>query len=102
MSTTDSAHQAPDVFKQEASSYNYNASADGMGSNGRPLPQMSPAARKVYEAMRSGPQSNEGVHVHQLVTQLGMPYSEVMKAGGELSETSRIYTTVDDETWAIL
>ncbi|KAI9787174.1 MAG: replication factor A protein 2 [Geoglossum umbratile] len=99
---TDGAHQAPGAFKQESSSLNYNAGNNQTASNGRALPQMSPAARRVYEALRSGPQNNEGVHVHQLVTQLGMPYPEVMKAGDELLGHGSIFTTVDDETWAIL
>lgn len=99
---TDGAYQTPGAFNQEPSGYGYNAGADGTASNGRNLPQMSPAARRVYEALRSGPQNNEGVHVHQLVTQLGMPYPEVSKAGDELLGHGSIYTTIDDETWAIL
>jgi replication factor A2 len=99
---TDGAYQAAGAFKQEPSGYDYKAGADGMASNGRSLPQMSPAARRVHEALRSGPQNNEGVHVHQLVTQLGMPYPEVLKAGDELLGHGSIYTTIDDETWAIL
>ncbi|KAH0563049.1 hypothetical protein GP486_002382 [Trichoglossum hirsutum] len=91
-----------DAFKQESSSYGDNAGADAMASNGRSLPQMSPAARKVYEALRSGPQNGEGMHVHQLVNQLGMPYPEVLKAGDELLGNGSIFTTIDDETWAIL
>jgi replication factor A2 len=98
----DGTHQAPGAFKQESSSFNYNAGGNQMASNSKTLPQMSPAARRVYEALRSGPQSNEGVHVHQLVTQLGMPYPEVLKAGDELQGHGSIFTTVDDETWAIL
>jgi replication factor A2 len=100
--TADGVHQAPVAFKQEPSSYNYNAGTSGVTSNGRALPQVSPAAMRVYEALRSGPQNNEGVHVHQLVTQLGMPHPEVLKAGDELLGNGSIFTTIDDETWAIL
>ncbi|KAH0545579.1 hypothetical protein FGG08_000410 [Glutinoglossum americanum] len=96
--TADGVHQAPGAFKQESSSYNYNAGAGGMASNGKGLPQMSPVARRVYEALKSGPQNHEGVHVHQLVTQLGLPYPEVLKAGDELLGHGSIFTTVDDET----
>jgi len=33
---------------------------------------------------------------------LGMQVSEVLKAGDELVGHGKIYTTIDDNTWAIL
>lgn len=64
--------------------------------------KMSPMAKKVYDALKNSLQSNEGMHVHQIASQLGVNPIEVFKAGDELLGEGVIYTTVDDETWAVL
>jgi len=63
---------------------------------------MSGAASKVYNCLRTSPQSNEGLHVQQIATTIGMQINDVEKAGDELLGNGVIYTTVDDHTWAIL
>jgi len=73
-----------------------------MNSGVRPLPQMSAAARKVFSLLQSAPQNNEGLHVQNIAAQLGLPANDVFKAGDELLGLGIIYTTVDDETWAVL
>jgi replication factor A2 len=77
-----------------------NGAATGAG---RPLPaKISSFGRKVYEYLLSAPQNNEGLHVQQISQQTGLQISDVFKAGDELLQDGFIYTTVDDETWAIL
>ncbi|CAD6504761.1 BgTH12-00264 [Blumeria graminis f. sp. triticale] len=61
----------------------------------------STSARKVYNFLLSNIE-NEGVHVTIIAQKLGMQSSDVYKAGDELLGSGAIYTTVDDETWAIL
>ncbi len=67
-----------------------------------PLSALSMPARRVYQALRSSPQNNEGLHLQNIAAQLGMQVSEVLKAGDELVGHGKIYTTIDDNTWAIL
>ncbi|KAH8679021.1 hypothetical protein BGZ60DRAFT_255612 [Tricladium varicosporioides] len=81
----------------------------GAGANGgaqyqgkRLSSKSSAAARKVYEHLQSMPQNNEGLHVHMIAGKLQMPINDVFKAGDELLGEGLIYTTVDDETWAVL
>lgn len=63
---------------------------------------MSAAARKVYQCLKTSPQTNEGLHQHDIGARLNMEVSDVAKAGDELLSMGVIYTTVDDATWAIL
>ncbi|KAL2362148.1 hypothetical protein RJZ56_004938 [Blastomyces dermatitidis] len=69
---------------------------------GRTLPPMSPLARKVYETLSNTPQGNEGLHVQNLASMMGLPVGEVFKGSEELLSHGLIYPTVDDNTWAIL
>ena len=74
-----------------------------IGGAGKKLPaRMSAAARKVFALLQSAPQNNEGLHVQMIATQTGIAVNEVFKAGDELLGDGLIYTTVDDETWAVL
>ena len=63
---------------------------------------MGNAAKRVYEALITSPQSNEGLHIQNVALLLGIPIAEVMKAGDELLSSGLIYTTVDDNTWAVM
>ncbi|KAI9827148.1 MAG: replication factor A protein 2 [Thelocarpon impressellum] len=72
------------------------------GAGGRALPPMSPNSKKILTALRGARQNNEGLHVQHLAAQLGMQVQDAMKAGDELLSLGLIFTTVDDETWAIL
>ena len=71
-------------------------------SEDRVLPPMSPNAKRIFTTLKASPQNNEGLHVQNLAAQLGMDVSEVMKAGDELLSQGLIFTTVDDDTWAVL
>jgi replication factor A2 len=72
------------------------------GVGGKPLPHMSATAKRVFTLLQSAPQNNEGLHVQNIAAQLGLPANDVFKAGDELLGLGIIYTTVDDETWAVL
>ncbi|KAL8705075.1 MAG: hypothetical protein Q9201_001801 [Fulgogasparrea decipioides] len=69
---------------------------------GRQMPSVSANARRVYQCLKESPQNNEGLHVQNIAASLRMPVTEVMKAGDELLTQSMIFTTVDDNTWALL
>jgi len=74
-----------------------------VGGAGKKLPPtISATAKKVYNLLQSAPQNNEGLHVHQISQQLSIASNDVFKAGDELLADGLIYTTVDDETWAVL
>lgn len=76
---------------------------NGAGNtNGRALPPMTPLARRVYNLLKETPQSNEGLHVQDLASQLSAGVNDIYKASEELLSTGMIFTTVDDNTWAIL
>ncbi|RDL30677.1 putative replication protein A 32 kDa subunit [Venustampulla echinocandica] len=82
----------------------YDGAANGaMGASAKKLPaKMSAGAKTVFGLLQSAPQSNEGLHVHSIAAQLSMTSNDVFKAGDELLGEGLIYTTVDDETWAVL
>ena len=78
----------------------------GVGSNeamnGRPIPNVTLGARRVYQTLANSLQNNEGLHVQNIAASLQMTVQDVMKAGDELLSHCMIYTTVDDNTWALL
>jgi replication factor A2 len=72
------------------------------GGGGSDISGVSASARKVYACLKQTPQTNEGLHAQDIAGRVNMELSEVMKAGDELLGLGRVYTTVDDATWAIL
>ena len=72
------------------------------GGSSAATDRMSVPARSVYNFLRTQPQMNEGLHAQKIATDLKMPYNDVMKAADELQGFGLIFTTVDDETWAVL
>jgi replication factor A2 len=66
------------------------------------LSAQSHVAKRVFECLRKSEQTNEGLHQHDISAKLGIDPSEVARAGDELLSGGLIYTTVDDQTWAIL
>ncbi|KAI1610968.1 replication factor A2 [Exophiala viscosa] len=69
---------------------------------GGALPNVSPLARRVYATLKNTPQSNEGLHVQMIASQMGLQVQDVYKASEELLGVGVIFTTVDDNTWAVL
>ncbi|KAK4900084.1 Replication factor A protein 2 [Elasticomyces elasticus] len=73
------------------------------GGGGKQLPaNTSMAARKVFQAIKTTEQGNEGLHIQHIATAAGLDINEVVKGGGELMDMGLIFTTVDESTWALL
>jgi replication factor A2 len=66
------------------------------------LQGFSVVAKQVYKYLREAEQSNEGLHQQAIAAKLGISSAEVTRAGDDLLGGGLIYTTVDDQTWAIL
>ncbi|KXS97286.1 hypothetical protein AC578_4573 [Pseudocercospora eumusae] len=79
-----------------------NGMSNAGGGDAGGLAGLSPTARKVYIALRNSTHLNEGLHAQVIAQQVGLEISEVMKAGDELMGLGKVYTTVDDLTWALL
>ncbi|CAK4034895.1 related to single-stranded DNA binding 30K chain [Lecanosticta acicola] len=103
-------HFAKGPLEQQAQA---NGGANGMTNGGHqqangyaqqdPGPgSVSAAARKIFAVLKQTPQTNEGLHAQDIAMRVGLEMSEVMKAGDELLSGGKIYTTVDDATWALL
>ncbi|KAI2624193.1 replication protein A, subunit RPA32 [Hypoxylon sp. NC1633] len=65
------------------------------------LKTASPKARQVFQYLNKVP-SNEGTNLHVIASETGISVQEVMKATEELLGYGKIYTTLDDETFAVL
>ncbi|RMJ13095.1 hypothetical protein BHE90_011583 [Fusarium euwallaceae] len=77
---------------------------DQTGSNAAPskLSGCSGLAKKMFNFMNDAPGGNEGVHINIITSSTGLSVRDVLTAADELLGQGLIYTTVDDETWAIL
>lgn len=62
----------------------------------------SPAAGLVYTTLMDFPCVQDGMHVEEIVSRVGLKLEEVLKAGDDLMSMGLIYTTVDDSTWAVM
>jgi replication factor A2 len=79
------------------------AQQQGGGSyGGSDLSGYSNVAKRIIQYLREAPQSNEGLHQHEIAAKLGIESADVARAGDDLLAGGMIYTTVDDSTWAIL
>jgi replication factor A2 len=98
--------RGPPGNKQQAGGAGAGAGAAGgdatTSRGGKVLPSMSPLARKMYETLANTPQSNEGLHVQHLATEIGVPVNDILRAAEELKDLGQIYPTVDENTWAVL
>jgi replication factor A2 len=73
----------------------------GAGQN-RALMSMSALAKKVYQVLRTEPQDDTGLHVQQIAAKMNVPATDVARAGEELLGAGVIFSTSDEQTWAIL
>ena len=76
--------------------------AGGGSHGGNDLAGYNPIAKKVLFYIRDAPQSNEGLHQQEIAAKLGLDTADVARAGDDLLAGGLIYTTVDDQTWALL
>ncbi|KAJ5584841.1 uncharacterized protein N7459_004641 [Penicillium hispanicum] len=73
----------------------------GAGDN-KALMSTSPLARKVYNLLKTEPQDDTGLHLQQIASKLNIPATDVARAGEELIAAGVIFSTMDEQTWAIL
>lgn len=76
--------------------------ANGGGENAAKLGACSSNAQRMFRFLSDTPGSNEGVHLNLITSGTGMTTRDVLAASDELLGQGLVYTTVDDETWAIL
>ncbi|KAF2131411.1 replication protein A, subunit RPA32 [Dothidotthia symphoricarpi CBS 119687] len=76
--------------------------AVGGNYGGYDLAGYNQVAKRVFQYLREAPQSNEGLNQMEIAAKLGIESADVARAGDDLLAGGLIYTTVDDQTWAIL
>lgn len=91
--TTNAGSGTNGAGQQQASSATYG---------GYDLSGYSSTAKRVFQHLRESPQTNEGIHQQEIAAKLGIDTADVARAGDDLLSGGFIYTTVDDQTWAIL
>jgi len=76
---------------------------DGGGSaaNAR-LVRCSKQAQTVHNFLANSPGGSEGINLHDIAAGTKLTTNQVLKAADELLGNGLVYTTMDDETWAIL
>jgi len=73
----------------------------GAGNSSK-LQLVGPTARKVYQFIARSPQGNDGVNLYEIAPGLSLEINDVQKATEELVTEGLVYTTADDETFAVL
>lgn len=86
----------------DAGEVGYGGGGGNAGNGQQQLMGVSVAAMRVYQTLKNSPQNNEGLHVQNIAALVSMNVPDVRKAGDELLSSSMIFTTVDDDTWAVL
>ncbi|KAJ5770091.1 uncharacterized protein N7511_002142 [Penicillium nucicola] len=77
--------------------------ADDYGNEkSKALASMGPVAKKIYSLLRTEPQDDTGLHMQVIASKLNIPATEVAKGGEELLGSGVIFSTMDEQTWAIL
>lgn len=66
------------------------------------LGAVGPNGQKMYRFLANTPGGNEGVHLNLITSGTGLSLRDVLSAADDLLAQGLVYTTVDDETWAIL
>lgn len=77
-----------------------NTAGETYGSHD--LTAYSSVAKRVFKYLSEAEQTNEGLHQQEIAANLGIDTAEVARAGDDLLAGGLIYTTVDDQTWAVL
>jgi replication factor A2 len=92
------------MFVDGGAGAGYGNVTGGGGANQMPskLSTCGAAAKKMFNFMNNTPGGNEGIHLNVITGSAGMTVRDVLTAADELLGQGLIYTTVDDETWAIL
>ncbi|KAJ5357025.1 hypothetical protein N7517_011634 [Penicillium concentricum] len=75
---------------------------DYSGGQNKALASMSLVAKKIYNLLKTEPQDDTGLHMQVIASKLNIPATEVARAGEELLSAGVIFSTMDEQTWAIL
>ncbi|KAJ5102374.1 hypothetical protein NUU61_004596 [Penicillium alfredii] len=75
---------------------------DYTAGQNRALASMSPLARRVYSLLKTEPQDDIGLQMQDIASKLNLPPTDVARAGEELLSAGVIFSTMDEQTWAIL
>jgi len=75
---------------------------DSGNHNSNKTANCSRAAQRLYDFLSGSEDGTTGVNLNEIVSGTGMAASDVSRAADELLGQGLVYTTVDDETWAIL
>ncbi|KAF2460759.1 hypothetical protein BDY21DRAFT_279217 [Lineolata rhizophorae] len=78
------------------------APAGGAVAPAEDLSGLSQSARSVYKILNNELQTNEGLNVHDIAVKLKWDTNTVKKAGTELLDAGKIFSTIDEDTWAVL
>ncbi|KAH7165491.1 hypothetical protein EDB81DRAFT_255180 [Dactylonectria macrodidyma] len=81
--------------------YNEQTGGNASQSNNK-LSGCSAIAKKIFNFMMNSPSGNEGSHLNVVTNSTGLTVREALSGTDELLGQGLIYTTVDDETWAVL
>ena len=84
--------------------HNGGAASYGIGGGGGGMPgrNMSPNAQKIFNLLRNMSTGSEGVDINVMKSELRLSLDATMAAVQELVDTSVIYSTTDDNTFALL
>ena len=88
--------------QQQQQQYQMDGANNSYAPSQAILQMMSPAAKRVYEGIRTTPQGNEGLRMQQVAQIVGMSKAEAQKAGDELIGSGLMYTTTNESTWALM
>ena len=74
------------------------------GGGGAPaaMAHLSAQGQKLYNFLMRTPGGNEGVHVNLIASGTGLPERDVKVTMDELLGSGLVYTTLDDDTYAVL
>lgn len=77
----------------------YGGQTGGYGSGGG-IDGLTPQENAIYECLKNS--GNEGFHVDHMSRTMGISYRDAKETAETLMAKGRVYTTVDDDTYAIL
>ncbi|CAK7199953.1 Replication factor A protein 2 [Sporothrix eucalyptigena] len=89
------------VDQDGGASYGVGGGGGGGGNNGITR-NMTPNAQKIFNLLRNMSTGSEGVDINVMKSELRLSIDATMAAVQELVDTSVIYSTTDDNTFALL
>lgn len=87
---------------QDNGGASYGVGGGGGGGGGMGGRNMTPNAQNVFNLLRNMPTGSEGVDINVMKNELRISIDATMAAVQELVDSSVIYATTDDSTFALL